>query len=279
MDLLHNPIVDMYGPYFLLFYGAVIFLVFVLQMAFSFFYDPTASLPIGEVEENVDPYELGFLRGREEEVMRLVTYDLILRGYLQEEGMLVKQALANTLSDGQRGMVKTLATLSPLQRSIYDLYATGRSLRELNQVKLPTEVRNVCEEYLQKFKQNRWVSPPQIIETAYMIWLLGVVLIVGLGGYKLGADVMNHRYDSFFLLLLGGSALVVYNKRCKPDQLSSKGKGYLARVQQKYRSLKIRYQKEPFAPGDQDLLLLGGIFGAEYLAPRKKGLASVFRFF
>jgi hypothetical protein len=109
-----------------------------------------------------------------------------------------------------------------------------------------------------------------------MIWLGGMTFIVGLGGYKLAADFMSSRYDIFFLLFLGGSALLIYNKRCRPDQLSSKGKGYLARVRQKFYHLKIRHEKNPFPPGDPNLLLLGGIFGAEYLGPRKKTFMSVF---
>src|SRR2546427_7205998 len=77
-----NPITELTGPEFLLFYGIVI----VVTVAFCWWRrnssDTTASLPLPLIPECVDPYELAYLRGGENEVTRVVIVRLTELAYL-----------------------------------------------------------------------------------------------------------------------------------------------------------------------------------------------------
>ncbi len=80
--LRHNPIADMYGPYFLLFYGTVITMVVAGCWLALRSTDPS-SLPPPPIPVQPDPYEIAYLRGGPNEVTRLAIFSLLQRGYLE----------------------------------------------------------------------------------------------------------------------------------------------------------------------------------------------------
>lgn len=81
--LLHNPIADMPGPEFLALYGVVIVGTLVLCKTKSRQADSSRTLSPPLIPDKLDPYEIAFLRGGENEVLRLAILSLIQRGYLR----------------------------------------------------------------------------------------------------------------------------------------------------------------------------------------------------
>src|SRR5262245_38132446 len=81
--LLDNPVANMYGPKFLLLYvGLAVFTILACRLAIRGS-DPTKNLPPLPVPSNPDPYEIAYLRGGENEVTRLIIFNLIQRKYLK----------------------------------------------------------------------------------------------------------------------------------------------------------------------------------------------------
>ena len=81
--LLHNVVADMYGPYFLVFYATVIGVVIVACYRSVRAVDRTLDLGLPEIPAKLDPYEIAYLRGGENEVTRVAIASLIQRGLLQ----------------------------------------------------------------------------------------------------------------------------------------------------------------------------------------------------
>ena len=81
--LLHNVVADLYGPYFLLFYAIVIVALIVACHRSIRSVDRTQDLDPPEIPAKLDPYEIAYLRGGENEVTRVAIASLIQRGLLQ----------------------------------------------------------------------------------------------------------------------------------------------------------------------------------------------------
>ena len=81
--LLHNVVADLYGPYFLLFYGTVIVVLIVACFRSIRAVDRTRDLEPPEIPAKLDPYEVAYLRGGENEVTRVAIASMIQRGLLR----------------------------------------------------------------------------------------------------------------------------------------------------------------------------------------------------
>ena len=136
--LIHNPIADMYGHDFLLFYGGIIVLTLVacwLKLRQS---DPTASMPLPPVPSEPNPYETAYLRGGENEVTRVVIFGLTQRGYLQvteEADKRIEQAPDHP----------DPAHLPQLERAVFEALQIPLSAEDIfKSVSLSSTVRSYC---------------------------------------------------------------------------------------------------------------------------------------
>ena len=77
---LHNSIADLYGPYFLLFYAATIVTLVLASFRSVRRADRTIELDLPKITSKVDPYEIAYLRGGENEVARVAIASLIQHG-------------------------------------------------------------------------------------------------------------------------------------------------------------------------------------------------------
>ena len=80
---LHNPVADLYGPYFLLFYTIAIAVVAVACYQSIRACDGSQEVDGPGVSPKLDPYEIAYLRGGENEVTRVAVASLIQRGLLE----------------------------------------------------------------------------------------------------------------------------------------------------------------------------------------------------
>ena len=78
-----NPITELTGPEFLVFYAILI----VATVAFCWWRrqrcDSSVSLPPASLPDRPEPYEIAFLRGGETEVARVAIVRLMELGYLE----------------------------------------------------------------------------------------------------------------------------------------------------------------------------------------------------
>ncbi len=74
MDILHNPLAEMYGPHFLLLYSVVIAITLGVCWLMVSVADATKSLPLPLIPTNPNAYEIAYLQGEERRVTNLVLY-------------------------------------------------------------------------------------------------------------------------------------------------------------------------------------------------------------
>ncbi len=258
--LIHNPIADMYGHDFLLFYGGIIVLTLVacwLKLRQS---DPTASMPLPPVPSEPNPYETAYLRGGENEVTRVVIFGLTQRGYLQvteEADKRIEQAPDHP----------DPAHLPQLERAVFEALQIPLSAEDIfKSVSLSSTVRSYCTTYEQTLQNEQLLTADEVKTAAKRIGLTGAAVIFGLGGYKLLIALAKGYSNVGFLIVMGIVSLVILFIICESDRLSSRGKKYLERLQLAFERLKGSAASVPSAAVDSTLLLLVGVFGVELLA-------------
>ncbi len=266
--LLHNPIADMPGPRFLLFYAMVIVLTVVGCWLARRSSDPTTTLAPPPVPPNPDPYEVAYLRGGENEVTRVAILSLIQRGYLRAT-QTPKHLLA---SAGEEHLAHAPdhpdpRHLTPMERAVFGWFATAHTAGEIFQsTELTSRIQAYCLPYDSHLKSQRLLMPPEASQSAWNIGRTGALVILGLGGYKLALALMKGRTNVAFLILMGLLSLVPLVLVCRTPRISSRGRAYLERLQLAFDRLKGRAASLAQGGVDPNLLLLVGLFGVGVLA-------------
>jgi uncharacterized protein (TIGR04222 family) len=265
--VLSNPIDSMPGPQFLVFYGMAIFFTLAVCWIRTRGRDATDRLPPPSIPRDIDPYEVAYLRGGENEVVRVAIFSLMQRGYLQ---VAEEKSLFRTGADRQ-----TIAReprhpdphhLSPMEREVFDWFESPRTADRIFQSTLPGRVREHCADLEQRLQAGHLLQPPQRKAAALRAGLLGAAVILGLGTYKLlAALARGHRNVEFLLVLaLVGTSLLV--AVCRLPRHTHLGRRYLYRLQKAFEQLRDRTRFTTSAAADPNAALVVGLFGAAVLA-------------
>ena len=265
-----NSITNMCGPDFLILYGAVIAVTLFVCWWLARSCDRTGELPQLPFAEAPDPYEIAYLRGGENEVTRLVVFDLIQCGCLEvvEEPKKWWQSKA----EPQLAQVPNhpdWGHLSPIQREAFDSFASPRKASEIfAEVAIPSRIQRYCHVYEERLQSEQLSCPAEVKSAALGFGLIGVAIVLGLGGYKLVAALGQGHFNVLFLLLMGLVASAILIWVCKPPRLSKRGKEYVAGLEQAFSGLKESGTIVSLSASTHDpaLLLSVGLFGVGVLA-------------
>ena len=113
--LMHNVIADLYGPYFLMFYAAAIAVIVVACFRSVRGTDRTDDLVLPDIPAKLDPYEIAYLRGGENEVTRVAIASLIERGLLT---ITEKKQWPKTIKEIAKCRKPASGELSPIEAPI-----------------------------------------------------------------------------------------------------------------------------------------------------------------
>ncbi len=262
MDIiLHNFIADMPGPYFLGFYALAIVATLILCWILKHVADYSRFLPRPFVPEQPDPYEIAYLRNGEKEVARLAVFSLIQQGLLKigpKSEQRVQQASTGISSASQ---------LCPMERCVFDWFAQPRRKLEVTSNELPSLVKPFCADYQRHLEKEQLLRSPGMMSiiTYWLILLLGILTIVGLGGYKLYVALIKGYHNIAFLIVMGIIAVCILIPVCKAPRLTVRGRKYLNQLQTAFESLKNQVRSET-GTDDMAYLLVIGLFGTAMLA-------------
>ena len=181
----NNPLGTMYGPYFLVLYGAVavgllLFYAWLIRRA-----DTTDTLPPLTPPADVDPYEMAYLRGGENEAVRLVVFELMQRGYLQiveeKTGILAKEKVFV-----RRENHPDPAELSTFARTAFDWFSISRKPRDIFQSSPLTTLAVEHTDWLPPARRAGIAArAAEKKTTAIAAGLVIAAVLIGLGAYKL----------------------------------------------------------------------------------------------
>ena len=261
MDWMHNPIGDMYGPHFLILYAVVIVLVFIISKVLLYSFDPSQSMPIPQVPSVVDPYEIAYMRGGENEVIRLSILDLIQRGYLQR--------IANAKKADEIVWAKDHPDrrhLNPIEDTVFGHFAVSSTAAKIFQSTLSSSVKRQCNKYQIKLEQEKFIFSESDSGFLNIVMVIGLLVIIGLGGYKLIVALAKGRLNVGFLIIMAVVSTFLYLGFCKPPRMSSRGRKYLERLQLAYERLNNKDTKMNIHTTDSTFVIMAGIFGVSALA-------------
>lgn len=256
--LLHNLIADMPGPQFLFVYGLVI----VLTLAVCWWRlrqsDPTASLPAPLVPATPDPYEIAYLRGGENEVLRVVLFRLLQQGALQ---VIPKKSgwFGGEEERIERG--NSNPTLCPLEKEVFNSIARHTAQEIFADTGIKYKVKESCNSYEQGLQGEQLLVGPEAKSRASQIACMGALLILGLGGYKLVVALAKGHSNVLFLIMMCFVAVLILQRISSP-RFTLRGRKYLQNLEAAFG----QWKENASQIAESQLFLLMGIFGATVLS-------------
>ncbi|NES85002.1 MAG: TIGR04222 domain-containing membrane protein, partial [Moorea sp. SIO2B7] len=118
--------------------------------------------------------------------------------------------------------------------------------------------KNLQNEYL--------LYPTEAKQTSYLIISMGMLIILGLDGYKLIVALAKGYSNVEFLIIIGLVSLCILLFGCKTPHLSVRGTKYLQQLQQAFNGLKSKIKDDYIANDDPETMLLIATFGVGVLA-------------
>jgi uncharacterized protein (TIGR04222 family) len=221
--------------------------------------DGLLSAPAERVDFEIDitdPYEIAHLRGGEKEVLKLMLFDLIERGYLeiQQTGNSLWRSYQVVLSSSH----PPLERLSRAEREITDLLEQPLSPAEIFQMPFPTQLGAICADYQRRLEQGGLLSKRQGGEWIRQLlgWLI-VLLIVIPASFVLPGSVV---------FLIAVAALILVFQFLPSGRLTTSGRKKLKDLARQNEHLKARPKTARADVHDPALILSVAVFGAAVLA-------------
>lgn len=266
--LLNNPIANMSGPTFLaLFFGVtIVSVVFFNLLKHSF--DWTSRMPIPNIPQDIDPFEIAYLRGGENELARSVVFSLTKKGFLE----ITNEAKTSFIS--QTKTQPNWTELSQIERNVLPFFQITRETKDIfaanGLVSIVAPFATVCKS---KANLSHFLTPESVKSKTKMFALLFAGLIAVLGVYKLFLAYLGGISNVIFLIVFLAIALIAFGIMSKTSRLSLLGKKYLESLQTAFERLKNvnTITNNQFVPqttfGAIDPTMLAvGLFGTSVLA-------------
>jgi uncharacterized protein (TIGR04222 family) len=271
--LLDNPLATMYGPYFLALYGFVIFFTLAVLGIVKSRIDDTGELALPPIPPHIDPFEIAFLRGGTNELVRSVVFSLLQKNFIELRADGKKTEIRQI--DAQAGA----AALSQIEQLALGWFYTPRDSAEVfRSGGLSEQLESYGQTYQARLEEQRMLTGDELRgRLAFFKWTAFLV-IFGLGAYKALAAVAHSSYNIIFLMIFALVGLLIAGGLSKFSRVTKLGKAYLERLQLAFDNLKLEAQRPYIHPneprvappttfaGVDPLLLSVGVFGAGILA-------------
>lgn len=222
-----NGLARMYGPYFLFFYilliiAGIIFVKFLLPRTIGRKKENAFELP-----RQPDPYAVASLRGGKQQLILLIIYNLMKRGYFV---FLVNEK--RTVVTVKRKIHDTdKSFFTPMEFIVYDSLSDEWALNAyVNYIERSLKFKVVYED-LQKSleKENYLLSEKEYQHYEWGRWAT-IILIDLIGLYKLIAAQLHGHSNVFYLIILAVIATTVIAKIKITDTRTKKGDDFLKQM-------------------------------------------------
>lgn len=270
MDFLFdNPLANMPGVIFLVFYSLFIIFSLVILGVWKTQADKTASLAVPPIPPDIDPYEVAYLRGGMNEVARAAVFALRQKDFLiiQNDGKDSRIHRNQHQTDARK--------LNQLEQSVFHWFSSSREPKEIfDSYGLLQILDPYYGVYEARLEQQQFLTGSETRNRVKRARNIVLLLILGLGAYKLLAALINGYFNVFGIIIIAIVATLITFAVAKLPRLTNLGKTYLERLQMAFDKLQYQTERQAIqtnAAGAQfagvDPLLLGvGVFGGAILA-------------
>ncbi len=272
MDFLFdNPLANMYGPYFLVFYGIFTISTIVVFHIFKNRLDKTAHFAVPPIPHNPDAFEIAYLRGGANELARAVVFSLAQKNLLKfVNGDKTSQIYPTNIQFDLR-------SLSPIERTALGWFGTSREVKEMFHLKegLGVTLKPYSETFQARLEMQHFFPDEETKKRNSRLTVQAFLVFGCLGAYKFIAAIYGGYFNVLgiiFITLIGTFFLAA---AAKMPRLTKLGKIYLERLQIAFERIKPS-NHNPLSAGQNvpsatfasvdPFLLSVGVFGGGALA-------------
>ena len=244
-----NPITDFNAREFLTFYAVFILAVWMVRAWFNWrsdrTLDDTWTPPV-----TANAYDVAYLRGGANELARVAVVGLAERGFLEAQAQTIGQAQNHP----------NPATLTSLERSVFDFFQPERTVREIEQAGLRVRVNPHVLAFEERLQAEQLLSPPNVTGAARSSAGLAAAAIFVVGSARFLVALQRHR-PAGFLIAMGvvGMIAVAWPRF---GRLSRRGKAYLDSL----RHAASSFNTSGTEPSDTSLFMATALFGMTALS-------------
>ncbi len=226
-SLLHNPLIDLTLPYFLVLYVGCGVIGLLAGTVLIWLCDGTRDDDLTtHSPQTPDPYDVAFLAGGAGQVTRLVVFDLIEKGYLELSGTRRRFAFFAPAKMLRRtATAPELSGLTNIQRAAWDWVRTPRLPSQIfhRHIGLLNQIRPLCQIFVKPMAARKFLETAgRRMARTLVAWTMSLG-IVGLGLYKLITSAIAGEGESVCLILLMIVGLICTAINCRRVRLSDLG--------------------------------------------------------
>jgi uncharacterized protein (TIGR04222 family) len=231
MDWLPQPFSSLSGPAFLLvyaFFAAAVIVVSRLQVTSA---DRSLMLPLPPVSAERDPFEVAYLRGGGNELLRFAIFEAIRRNVLR----LAPPAQGKKRADRIEAVTAELSpgdASAPLFEELVKFYAQPHTTVELFASNLPAAAEAFgAARYGATLEAERFLTDATVRATSRRVAAYGVLALALFAGLRLLEAFSLHHRNVAFLIMETIFAVMALVGATRVGRLSRRGRAYVQRLQ------------------------------------------------
>ena len=226
---MRNPLTEFTGPEFLVFFAILIVIVAAICWRRKRTQDSSTELPPLDVPDQIDPYDIAYLRGGENELTRVLIVRLIERKYLRivaPESKWLKKSDSRIQQDPEHPDV---ADLLPIERAGFEWFESARTAEDVfgksrSSTPLPSSLTSHAVKYEQKLRAARLLTSDALKSQAQKNIAFGIALVLLVGFARLLIGIARNRPVGFLVLMsIAGVVVIVSAGRTRPPELARTG--------------------------------------------------------
>jgi uncharacterized protein (TIGR04222 family) len=249
---------DLSGPHFLIFYFC---LSVIVILAARHYRHRAESGPAPKMELS-DPYLIAYLRGGENEILRLGVITLIDRGLLTVDGDTVRRTGQEIRRDA----------LNPLEYELLKKFGTPAQAASIFQDAM---LKGACAPYRAKLEQAGLIPDAWTTVGRTYRFVLAAGILVAVGLIKISIGISHDRPVAFLIILM--IAAVIVTAITSFPRLTRRGQLALEDIRTLYAYLKDRAFHLRRGSATPEMMMLAAAFGITALAPTEYAFArSIF---
>ena len=255
--LFDNPLADMHGTQFLFLYAVFAGIVVIAAVFFVDMQDMTGAMAPPPTPRDPDAYELAYLRGGANEVIRTAIYALRQKRLIE---IVEKESRIKAT-----GVAPGAFEITRLEQRVYEAILPAPLISELFKgPNLRDDVESLCGAYRQSLAPQQLLTPPEVKRAAQYAWPIGIGLLVAAAGYKIIAAILHGRSNLGFLFMETAAACFILYwlvRKTTSGNASKRGKAWLSQIQLAYAG----HVASAFGGGAVDRSAGGAALGASAL--------------
>jgi uncharacterized protein (TIGR04222 family) len=226
-----NPIDALSGPEFLIVFGVYCTIVVALAAWAVHREDPGTRIVMPPATQ-ADPFEIAYLRGGTNDVLRLTIFELVREGYLKLDS---SKAGADPDIVSQMALHPELDRLPRTWRTVFDFFTTPRDPGDIFRSPVRAEIDDACAPYKARLESEHLLAVDATRRAAWPVRIGALISLLTPAVYRLTTSAIHHHRNVIFLILMTIAAVVALAVATRVRRVTARGRRFLHDLRTAYR--------------------------------------------